>query len=368
MKEFSHKSTDPANRSATLKKIADHMGLSAATVSRALRPETADLVKASTREAILEVADRIGFVPNPGARLLLKGASSSLTLVVPRNEEIFLSEYYGRLMAGVLHAVADIDWDLRISAVDQIQGSALERLRGLGVESSGMMYAGLPLQPAQVEELKTYLRPLVVFGAVLPPDVELRKEGPCVVEADQYAGGRLAVSHLAALGHRRIGIISGPVESRDFVLRLRGFRRGLEEHGLDIDDTLLYEGSYEQGTGRSGCRKLLSVPHPPTALLCANDWIALGALDEARLMGFALPDCLSILGFDDGRLAEQSHPALSTVRQPLAVMTEYAVQEIKRALEGKRPRSRQFPCSIVKRDTCAPPPDMDKVRRLNAER
>lgn len=314
--------------------IAERLGISAATVSRALRPETADLVKESTRQEIQRLAEDLKFVPNVGARMLLGGLNPTLVVVVPRDEEIFFSEFYGRLMVGILRAVAETEWEVRIATLAPSSSSLVETLQPLGQGSSGIIYAGTPLDAEQFQELSDYKRPLVVFASALPPGHIASSQSCDVLGVDNRQGAIAAVEHLVSLGHRKIGILCGPVESRDFSERLEGYLAGLERSGIPLPEHYIQSGSFDMPSGREGCRKLLEGEVPPTAILCANDYLALGALDYAKEAGLSCPKEISIIGFDDGPWAETSFPPLTTVRQPLRRLAGRAVELLIAAATG----------------------------------
>lgn len=337
--------------------IAQEMGISVATVSRALRPETAGMVRESTRRKILDLADRLRFVPNPGARILQKGLNPTLTVVIPADAEVVFSEYYGRLMSGVLHAAGRSGWEVRITTLLRRGGTFVEALRHQGQGSSGIIYAGLPLSVEDLDGLKNYRRPLVLFRSSLPPGIEENAVSADVLGVDNAGGAEAAVDHLVALGHRRIGVISGPVTSRDFQERLQGFRRGLFRHGLSLPEEHIQSASYDLRSGRTGCQQLLRTASPPTAILCGNDYLALGALDFAKEAGLSCPRQISLMGFDDGPWALSSSPALTTMRQPLQRLTSRAVARLIAAATGAPTTGpRRFSADLVVRESTAPPP------------
>src|SRR5579863_4192867 len=153
--------------------IAKRLGVSPSTVSRALRQETAHLVSSGRRKEILDLADKLRFSPNPGARILRRGLNPTLTVVVPLDENIFFSEFYGRFLAGSLHAAAARDWDVHICTLSKTPRTDFrEAMQHLGLDSSGIIYLAEPLTEADVHKLQGYRRPLVLTRSVLPPDVD----------------------------------------------------------------------------------------------------------------------------------------------------------------------------------------------------
>jgi DNA-binding LacI/PurR family transcriptional regulator len=306
--------------------IANRLGVSPSTVSRALRQETAHLVSSVRRKEILDLADRLRFSPNPGARILRRGLNPTLTVVVPLDENIFFSEFYGRFLAGSLHAAATRGWDVHICTLHKKPRMDFrETLQHLGLDSSGIIYLAEPLSEADVQKLQSYRRPLVLTKSVLPPDVDPAMPGVPVVGIDNQGGARSAASLLLQLGHRRIGLLLGPPGSRDAHERKQGYLEILRRDGVEPRREWIFEGPFNAETGRTGMEGLLRAGEMPTAVCCANDEIAFGAIDAARSAGLNCPKDISIVGFDDGLWATACRPALTTVRQPLADLAERAV-------------------------------------------
>ncbi|MGH8020454.1 MAG: LacI family DNA-binding transcriptional regulator [Opitutaceae bacterium] len=355
------RSSPSANpRKAGIVQIAEHLGVSPSTVSRALRTETAHLVRADVRKAILDLAEKQNFSPNPGARMLRKGGSNTITVVVPLDENIFFSEYYGRFLAGILHAASARGWGVHISTLQRKPGAGLrEAMQHVSLNSSGVIYLGEPITKSDLQELKGFRRPLVFTKSALPTEVPVAEAGLPVVGVDNYAGARSVAMLLLQLGHRRIALLLGPDGSRDAVERKRGYLDALEQAGVKPKPEWVFAGPFSADTGRRGFASLLKSQRRPTAICCANDEIAFGALHEATIAGIRCPEDVSVVGFDDGMWAAACHPALTTVRQPLTDMAERAVGLIGEASKGggKGPR-------VVLDDMSAPMMIRDSTRAL----
>ncbi|MEN8661483.1 MAG: LacI family DNA-binding transcriptional regulator [Lentimonas sp.] len=314
--------------------IAKEVGVSTATVSRALNEDTAHKVKESTRSSILELADKMHFRLNPGARIMQRGLSPTIGIIVPRKDAVFESEFYGRFLGGVISATAATSWDVRILTTGRDPLKFVEELRAAGRDCSGLICLGTPLSEGTLVELENYRRPLVLLKSVLPLDYSIESGSFHVIGTDNFGGGVSASRHLCELGHRKIGLILGPDASRDFVERERGYFEGLRQFGIEIDPSLSFRESYDDQSGRHGCEYFLNMAERPTALLCANDSLAFGALDYAKSMGVNCPNDISIVGFDDGLLANCCSPKLTTVTQPLAEMAAQAVEVIMNNIEA----------------------------------
>lgn len=341
---------------AGIVQIAARLGVSPSTVSRALRPETAHLVEAERRKAILDLAEQQRFSPNPGARMLRKGVNSTLSVVVPLDENIFFSEFYGRFLSGTLHAAAARDWDVHICTLHARTGADFrETMQHLGLDTSGIIYLAEPLPKTAVEQLRGYRRPLVLARSCLPPGIVVRDVGSPVVGVDNIGGARSAASLLLQLGHKRIGLLLGPPTSRDAVERRTGYMEVLERGGVAPKPQWIFEGPFNTEGGRAGMNAMLKLESRPTAYCCANDEIAFGAIDAARAAGLECPRDFSVVGFDDGMWATASRPALTTVRQPLSELAERAVGLV---IEGATapgkailPVQSDMPAALVIRDS-----------------
>lgn len=341
---------------AGIVQIAAKLGVSPSTVSRALRPETAHLVQAERRKEILDLAERQRFSPNPGARMLRKGVNATLSVVVPLDENIFFSEFYGRFLAGTLHAAAARDWDVHICTLHARAGANYrEAMQHLGLDTSGIIYLAEPLSRAAVEQLRGYRRPLVLTRSCLPPGIGVAEVGAPVVGVDNAGGARSAASLLLQLGHRRVGLLLGPPTSRDAAERKAGYLEVLERGGVSPRPQWIFEGPFNTEGGRAGMNAMLRLDVRPTAYCCANDEIAFGAIDAARAAGLECPRDFSVVGFDDGMWASAARPELTTVRQPLGELAERAVGLI---IEGATapgkailPVQSDMPAALVIRDS-----------------
>ena len=308
--------------------MAKELGVSTATISRALSPDTSHLVKEERRKEILELADKMRYRPNPGARLIQKGINPTIGVLIPGEEDVFFSEFYGRFMGGMIQAIKDTDWEVRINALKGGAGNVLDEFRRIGLGCSGLIYAGLPLTTEEMDQLSDYHSPLILLSSVIPPDYPIEKVGCHVLGVDNYNGAIAGAKYIAQQGHKRVGLIVGPEESRDFSERTKGYLEGFRQAKVEIADDMVFQGSYDQESGRAGCEYFLGKKSVPTALICASDNIAFGALDYAKDRGVNCPKDISIIGFDDGPWAIACSPKLTTVRQPLGALAARAMEII----------------------------------------
>lgn len=291
--------------------------------------------------------------------MLRKGVNSILSVVVPFDENIMFSEFYGRFLAGTLHAAAARGWDVHICTFKRKPGADFrETMQHLSLDSSGIVYLGEPLSKEDAAKLNGFRRPLVLTKSSLPPDLEVRQLGIPVVGADNVGGARAAASLLLQLGHRRVGLLLGPSSSRDALERKTGYMAVLEQAGASPRPEWIVECPFSMEGGRTGMAALLQTADRPTAFCCASDEIAFGAIDAARAAGLECPRDISVVGFDDGMWATACRPALTTVRQPLSDLAERAVSLV---IEGATSPGNslvslqcEMPAALVLRESTQP--------------
>ncbi|RGJ16428.1 LacI family transcriptional regulator [Bifidobacterium pseudocatenulatum] len=181
----------------------------------------------------------------------------------------------------------------------------------------------------RIERNKLHSRgiPFVLFDPFGNPDPDTLS-----VQADNWTGGVIATRHLLALGHTRIGIITGPEEMMCSKARLDGYTSALAEHGIEADPELITEGDFTTSGGYAQSISLLKRPNRPTAIFAGSDLQAMGVYEAARQLGLRIPEDLSVVGFDDVQTAAFLGPALTTVRQPLQDMARAAVRMLVEAL------------------------------------
>lgn len=327
----------------TSRDIAREVGLSQSTVSRALRgdPRVAPETLARVREA----AERLRYVPDAAARSLSSGRTQTVGVVVADIANPFYPEIVEVLHGELLH-----EGYATVLLNEPLGADLARQLRGRTVD--GLIVVAATLDATFVEQLPQMGIPLVLLNRYV--------DGAAVdrVLSDNVAGGALAVEHLLGLGHRRIGLIAGPANTSTARDREQGMRAALARHGVAFDEALRREGSFTHHSGHQHCIELLRLPQPPSAIVCASDVVAFGALDAAKRLGARVPDELSVIGYDDLAMAGWEAFALTTVRQPLTQMAKRAVRVLLERLErGASPPQREiFPPQLVKRETTAPPP------------
>ena len=347
--------------SISIKELATLTGLSTATVSRALRPETQHLVRANRREKVLEVAAQMGYVPHPGSRSL-RHLPELINVLLPPLTNIFSSEYYGGLLSGVLEACVNRRLELRIAVVDVTAANYLQNVRTVALAGGGLFYLGDTLTEEQLAGLESVGRPLVLIVNSLPFSISTHKDTHVpVVGIDNKAGARAMAQYLVDLGHRRIAIVNGEPIHREAHDRKKGFLSVLRKHNLPLPEGYLFEGDYTIGSGKLAWQQLRRLDPRPTAILCGDDDLAIGCTFGIREDGLRCPEDISIVGFDDIRLAEYLEPPLTTMHQPVKEIAFRGVDILHRLIRGEdlpaADRSNAiFTPELVIRKSCAAPP------------
>lgn len=208
------------------------------------------------------------------------------------------------------------------------------------------------LAPTAVDELRRLHTPVVLVDPVGSAPADM----PAVAAANR-AGGRMAAEHLVRLGHRRIGIVTGPHGVMCAEDRLAGYLDVLRRHGIPLDARLQHYGDFMPGSGLAAARRMLALSDRPTAIFAGTDQTASGVYEAARERGLRVPQDLSVVGFDDVILSEWLSPPLTTVRQPLEEMARTAIRTAATlAYDGVAPAPRiELPTSLTVRGSTAAP-------------
>ncbi|RCV51560.1 LacI family DNA-binding transcriptional regulator [Marinitenerispora sediminis] len=291
-----------ARGSPTITTIAEAAGVSIASVSRVLNGLP---VRAETERRVLDAAGRLGYVPNSVARSLRSARTHQIAFAV----EDIGNPVYLAMLREIQPLLKAAGYRLVLHSTGADTAEEVEVLRGLGQRyADGLIIVPIRVTDEHVAELRAVEAPVVVIGS-LPGDGLADN-----VRTDSRRGVDMALRHLAELGRRRIGFINGPADTVPGGARSEAFRAGTARAGLTVEDGALHEGRFDRETGAEGVRRMAEGPAPmPDALLCANDLIALGALDALRARGLDVPGDVAVVGMDDTDLAAVSWPPLTSV-------------------------------------------------------
>lgn len=338
---MSRENNSEVSNVATLARLA---GVSASTVSRALAGNP--MIGTATRERIVSLAQSHGFRPNQQARNLRLGRTQAIAVLLPLGHETaqHMSDPFFMAMLGHLgDELTERGYDLLLSRIIPSREDWLDRVLDSG-RTDGAIVIGQSNQLEALERAALRDAPFVVWGARLPG---LRQ---CTVGTDNYAGGRLAASHLIATGRRRLAFFGNP-EAPEIAERERGVRDHCADAGVacqTLSVHLTASAAYEQILAHLGS-------HPaPDGIIGASDTISMMALLTLAERGLRVPDDVGVVGYDDLDLAAHTTPPLTSVRQDVAKGASLLVDLLLRRLKGEQATSAVLtPELVVRRSTVA---------------
>lgn len=335
-----------AEHRVTLAEIAAEAGVSLATVSKVLNGR-AD-VSAKTRARVEQLLRGNGYLRRASAAA--NGSARMIELVFHELD----SEWAIEIIRGVERVTRESGISLILTESGDRHSPGHGWIDGvLRRRPLGVILVFSDLGPEEKHKLRSRGVNFLVVDPADEPEPDVASIGSA-----NWAGGFAAAQHLLELGHRRIGMISGPDDMLCSVARIDGYRSALERSGVAFDPELVLAGDFHVDGGRTGAAQLLDLPEPPTAIFAGSDLQALGVYEAARPRGVRIPDDLSVVGYDDLRIARWVGPPLTTIRQPLTEMAETAARLLIRMSEDPdAPVNQRFDLatSLVVRESTAPP-------------
>ena len=340
--------------------IAQRVGVSQSTVSLVLNQMTGAKVAPATRDKVFAAAADLAYrLPRrenrpPVAAPPAGGARRNLVVYIA--DEISTSPHPALCIDGARTAAWEHDCllSVQVTGGDQDLEDAILEATVANPAAIGVVYGTVFTREV---ELPRVLRAAPLACVLLNCTTRWRDNSSVV--PGEVGGGFAATEHLLAHGHTRIGFINGEPwmdAARD---RLRGYRQALATADLPFDAELVRDGDWMSGSGFVQATALLRLRRPPTAIFCASDPMALGALDAIKALGLAVPGDVAVLGYDDQEMANQAHPPLSTVLLPNFAMGQWAVErlleEADRTKVAGRRRHIKMDCSLVVRHSVAVP-------------
>jgi DNA-binding LacI/PurR family transcriptional regulator len=335
---------------ATMREVAELAGVSRTTVSFVLNDTPNANIPPKTRRRVLDAVRRLNYVPDATAVTLVTGRTQTLALVLRQTaHQLSADAFLGEVLRGLTRAVEPAGYHTLVHPVapDMTYGQLARSQKVDGLILSGPM-----VEEAELTALHAEGTPIVVQGTTIPRDVPS-------VDVDNEAAARVAVTHLLALGHRRIGHITNArtvyAAAHD---RLSGYCQALEAYGVPYDPRLVYEGDFTEDSGAAAMRALLDLDEPPTAVFVASDVVALGALQVIREHGLHVPDDISLVGFDNIPLVSHLDPGLTTIHLPAFELGQRAGEMLLSLVWGNALEQTRvlLETELVVRGSTGPPP------------
>jgi LacI family transcriptional regulator len=331
----------PEQPRVTIAQVARLAGVSPTTVSHVLSGKR--IVGAATRTAVQDAIRTLGYRPNHVARSLRTRRSQMIAVIVPD----LTNTYYSVLTRGLADSTVGASYGTYVCNTDGIaerESGLLQNVVDRGAD--GIVLASVDEASAGAAAAADFGTPVVCIGGSIDhPRVD-------VVTTDDTAGSYAATMHLIGRGSQRVGMIQGPPDTG--LLRVDGYLLAMGESGRAVDDALLAHGDWTRQGGRDAMHALMSLASPPDAVFCANDLMAIGAMDVVRELGRDVPGDVAIAGFDDVDAATIVSPTLTTVRNPAYETGRRAGELLLSRLRGEyrdTGRTEVLDCPLVTRES-----------------
>ena len=336
-----------SDRAVRISDVAEAAGVSTATVSRALA--FPDRLRPETRERVLAAVQRLGYTPNEAARALRAGASRMVLVVVPY---LYSGAFFSGLINGIDAELSAEGYTMIVGSLDGIE----EKARRLVALVYAQQIDGVIVLTGQVpvidgRSLRDAGVPLVSVCCQM--DMPLL---PTVLVNDEECA-IAQTRHLIDLGHRNLLYVSGPEDHYNEIVRYRGYLKAATASNAK---TLRYTGAYTFESGAAAARYFLSLDRRPTGVVCCSDEMAIGFIKTVTGAGVAVPDDVSVVGFDGIEFADYCEPTLTTIRQPRRELGAAGARALLDSLQGLPSvgdNPMVLPGELLIRDSTGPAPD-----------
>jgi len=333
---------------SSIRDVSRFAGVSVATVSRALRnPEK---VAETTRARVLEAARAVDYRPNMMARNFRSRQAFAIVVLAPD----IANPFFARVVRGIEQVAQKGGYAVLLG---DTQGSPEREAEYLNLvrsrQADGVIQLAAHIDPEALARLWSDGAPPAIVNACECADTAFCPR----IRIDNAAAARAMTEHLIGLGHRRIGVVTGPPASPLTRDRLAGHRSALEAAGLAYDPALTRIGDFSLQSGLQAVGGFLAGAPRPTAIFCFNDEMAMGALRGLRVAGLCAPVDMSVAGFDDIDFARFTDPPLTTIAQPMEELGRAAMGRLLEILNGGPATAETLvlPTALVVRESTAPP-------------
>lgn len=310
----------------TLEDIARKSGVSRSTVSRVINDHPN--VSKAVREHVQEVIRQTGYRPHPAARALVSNRSWTCGLILPRAIPTFFTDpYYPCLIQGISQACSkkNYTFSLFLMENEEDEEQIFSRVSRRGF-MDGILFQSYQIGDALLDKLVDSGIPLVILGR------PFQNRQVSYVDINNIDSVSKAVQYLLDTGHKRIGTITGPQNTAVGIDRRMGYQQALQRNKIIVNEKLIVEGTFTEESGYWGMKQLLR--ENPDGVFTASDQMALGAMRAIKEEGLDVPGDISVIGYDDFPMASPAHPALTTLRQPIAQFCFEALKMLINLVEG----------------------------------
>ena len=342
-----------------LKDIAERAGVSAMTVSKALRNATD--VSATTKTKIKLMAQQMGYVPDNSARGLRVKATKLFGLVI----STLGNPIFPRLVLALEEGARQLGYEVLLAQTLNIPEREEACIRGfLSRRVDGLFISPVYRMGSEARVYKDISArgvPTVLLGHAAPFCAQFVN-----VECDDIRGSEAAVQHLLKLGHKRIAFLAGPSSAPWNHERFEGYRRALVEADIPLDDKLVFQAGRTIEDGAKAATQMINESPDATAVMAVSDRVAVGCAEVLLKQGLKIPDDISVVGFGNILVSEFYRVPLTTVSQPKLRLGAAAMEIMQQLLHGNRPESKRLPADLVVRASSGTVPATDRTRQFNS--
>lgn len=342
----------PQNSTPTLQDVAAMSGVSTATVSRCLNAP--QVVSEKTRVKVMSAVEALGYSPNFGARAMATHRTNTIGAIIPTME----NAVFARGLQAFQEELGLLGFNLMVASSSYQRALEVAQVRSLVARGAdALLLIGHIRDPSIYQFLETQGVPSLVTWTFDPDNPRPS------IGFDNRTAMRDMAREVLKLGHRRLAMITAPNARNDRAFaRLLGIQDAMQEYELSPDQLAMIECPYEITNGATSFAKLMERDSPPTAVLCSNDVLAVGALRAARELGYDVPHDVSIVGFDDIELSQVTHPLLTTVHVPHREMgTQAARTLVAHLVDGTPMESMALDTTLCLRASLGPVRDKSTI-------
>ena len=325
----------------TIHDVARRAGVSISTVSRVLNDTSP--VAVDKRRLVIEAVDALGYAPNPAARSLLSKQTGGLGALLP----FVNGEFFSELLSGMDEEAQAHGRFLVVSTSHRRSAEFRNAARALDKRVNGLVVMAPEIDAAGAASILRTDVPVVFLNTQAGDDIPAD-----VLNFDNYAGAHALTEHLLKAGHRRIAYVLGPASAWDAQERARGYRQAMAEAGAEAVE---FDGGYTREAGYAAARAVLAATPRPTAVVASNDYCALGIVSALHEAGVAVPEEVSVCGFDGLPSTRYAVPPLTTVHVPIREIGIQAIRRLVARLGDETSRHDVVPVEVVHRQSTAPP-------------
>ena len=331
----------------TQQDVAKKAGVSFITVSRVINNQ--GYVKEETRQKVLDTIKELHYYPNHIGRALHVKTVNTIGIIIPApaNVTVHATDYYNLLMAGVEKSTTTHQQDLLLSTY-QSEAPDVDYLRlYFQGKVDGLILITPNLNHPQISDISSQNIPCVIIGN------RPAANSVSYVDTDNFTGMYQLTEYLIRKGHHRIAFVKANLSIRNANDRLEGFRAAMKIYNLPVHEDWILDGDFTPESGQNAFKKLIASGDLPSAVICANDLMALGVLSKAKNAAIKVPEELALAGFDGIGITAFTDPPLTTVSQPLFNMGFTASEILFAKIQNPEqpPESKIFPVELVKRDS-----------------